>query len=42
VTDTGRGIAPDHLAHVFDRFWQVVPRAGRVGAGLGLAITKGM
>jgi PAS domain S-box-containing protein len=42
VTDTGRGIAPDHLPHVFDRFWQVVPRAGRLSAGLGLAITKGI
>jgi PAS domain S-box-containing protein len=42
VTDSGRGISPDNLAHVFDRFWQVVPRAGRAGAGLGLAITKGL
>jgi PAS domain S-box-containing protein len=42
VTDSGRGISPDDLAHVFDRFWQVVPRAGRTGAGLGLAITKGL
>jgi signal transduction histidine kinase len=42
VTDSGRGIAPENLAHVFDRFWQVVPRVGRVGAGLGLATTKGI
>jgi signal transduction histidine kinase len=42
VSDSGHGISSDNLAHVFDRFWQVVPRAGRVGAGLGLAITKGI
>jgi len=42
VTDSGHGISPENLRHVFDRFWQVVPRAGRVGAGLGLAITKGI
>ena len=42
VADTGCGIAPENLAHIFDRFWQAVPRAGRLGAGLGLAITKGI
>ncbi|MGZ4337984.1 MAG: PAS domain S-box protein [Gaiellaceae bacterium] len=39
VSDTGRGIEPESLAHVFDRFWQA-NKAGRVGAGLGLSITK--
>jgi len=42
VADTGCGIPPESLPHVFDRFWQAVPRAGRLGAGLGLAITKGI
>ena len=42
VEDTGCGIAPENLLRVFDRFWQVVPREGRLGAGLGLAITKGI
>ncbi len=39
VADTGDGIAPDNLPHVFDRFWQA-SRTGRAGAGLGLSITK--
>jgi signal transduction histidine kinase len=39
VTDTGPGIAAEHLPHVFDRFWQGGDRA-REGAGLGLAIAK--
>jgi signal transduction histidine kinase len=41
VADTGCGIAPEHLAHVFDRFWQARD-ARRGGAGLGLAIAKGI
>jgi len=41
VADTGPGIAPDHLPHVFDRFWKT--RGGnRHGAGLGLAICRGI
>jgi signal transduction histidine kinase len=40
VTDTGPGIRPDELPHVFDRFWQVAETA-RLGTGLGLAIAKG-
>ena len=41
VADTGCGIAPENLAHVFDPFWQA-DRAGGQGAGLGLPITKGI
>jgi signal transduction histidine kinase len=41
VADTGRGIAAEHLPHVFDRFWQV-RETRRGGAGLGLAIVKGI
>jgi two-component system sensor histidine kinase BaeS len=37
VTDTGTGIAPEALPHVFDRFEKA---AGSRGAGLGLAIAK--
>lgn len=40
VTDTGPGIAPDQLPHIFGRFWQGA-RDGD-GLGLGLAIAKGL
>ena len=41
VEDRGAGIPPDHLEHIFDRFWQG-DRATRGGAGLGLAIARGI
>ncbi|HET9985639.1 MAG TPA: PAS domain S-box protein [Longimicrobiales bacterium] len=41
VADTGTGIPAEHLPHLFDWFWQA-RRTGRGGAGLGLAITKGI
>ena len=41
VTDTGPGIPPDDLPHLFERFWQA-RHARRIGAGLGLAIVKGI
>jgi signal transduction histidine kinase len=41
VADTGSGIAEEDLLHLFDRFWQA-RRARRGGAGLGLAITRGI
>jgi two-component system sensor histidine kinase BaeS len=37
VRDTGRGIAPDVLPHIFDRFYKGRDSAG---TGLGLAIAK--
>jgi signal transduction histidine kinase len=40
VGDTGYGISPSELPHVFDRFWQ--SRKGRDGAGLGLPIARGI
>jgi signal transduction histidine kinase len=40
VRDTGIGIAPGHLGHVFDRFWRAPGVRGMAGSGLGLAITK--
>ena len=42
VTDQGSGIAPDHLPHVFDRFYKVDAgrAAGEGRSGLGLSIVK--
>jgi two-component system heavy metal sensor histidine kinase CusS len=44
VVDTGLGIPPQHLGHVFDRFYKVDPARsqdqGSRSGGLGLAICK--
>jgi PAS domain S-box-containing protein len=42
VADTGIGIPPSHLEHVFDAFWQVEQAASRRvgGTGLGLSVTR--
>ena len=41
VLDKGKGIAAEQLPRVFDRYWQS-SRTDRQGAGLGLAIAKGI
>ncbi len=41
VRDTGPGIPPEQLPHIFGRFWQAKP-SDRRGIGLGLAIAKGI
>ena len=44
VADTGEGIAPEHLPHVFDRFYRVDTARDRHqgGSGIGLAIAKAL
>ena len=41
VADNGPGIPPEDLPRIFDPYWQA-RRTARLGAGLGLTITKGI
>src|SRR5207237_10669105 len=40
IHDTGCGIAPEHLSHIFDPFYTTRHRDG--GTGLGLSLTHGI
>jgi two-component system OmpR family sensor kinase/two-component system sensor histidine kinase BaeS len=52
IADTGEGIAPEDLAHVFERFWRADPARARSGTdgeerfmggtGLGLAVAQSL
>ncbi|HVD04419.1 MAG TPA: ATP-binding protein, partial [Gemmatimonadaceae bacterium] len=44
VRDTGAGIPPDQLPHIFEKFYQADNQesASQRGTGLGLAIAKGI
>jgi signal transduction histidine kinase len=40
VSDTGKGISPEFLPYVFDRFRQANVKSG--GMGMGMAIAKSL
>lgn len=40
IIDDGKGISPEHLNHIFDRFYQVEKTDNLKGTGLGLALSK--
>lgn len=42
VSDSGAGIAAEHLNRIFERYWQSPGKARIRGSGLGLAIARGI
>lgn len=40
VVDSGPGIAPDELPHIFDRLWRGRAAYGVAGSGIGLAVAR--
>jgi len=42
VEDSGDGLAPESLGRMFERFWRGDPARSSRGAGLGLAIARGL
>jgi signal transduction histidine kinase/DNA-binding LacI/PurR family transcriptional regulator len=42
VSDTGHGIPPEDISHIFQPFFSRKPRSDQSGSGLGLAIVHGV
>ena len=40
ITDTGQGIEPEHLPHIFERFFKTDAARSQPGTGLGLSIAR--
>jgi two-component system phosphate regulon sensor histidine kinase PhoR len=40
IADTGLGIEPEHLPHIFERFFKTDPARSQPGTGLGLSIAR--
>jgi two-component system sensor histidine kinase BaeS len=40
VVDSGPGIAPDELPHIFDRLWRGRAARDVAGSGIGLAVAR--
>ena len=40
ITDTGQGIEPEHLPHIFERFFKTDAARTQPGTGLGLSIAR--
>lgn len=40
ITDTGQGIAPEHLPHIFERYYKTFDKDNNLGSGIGMALTK--